>query len=183
MNRKFSINNVVVTSRGTATTSLDAEAFAHLYQMHTYAVFNYCLFRVSDQAVAEDLTADTFERAWRARNSFQPDRAAFTTWLFTIARRTITDWQRRRARRPFIRLDHQQPSEALSPELQVEETERQSQLRRLVQALAPDDQELIALKFGAGMTNRQIAELLGKSETAIGSAIYRVMQKLRAQWE
>jgi RNA polymerase sigma-70 factor (ECF subfamily) len=52
-----------------------------------------------------------------------------------------------------------------------------------VQALNQHEQELIAFKFGAGMTNREIAPLIGKSETAVGSAIYRIMQKLRAQWE
>ncbi len=181
MNKKLLFDNTTATSR--TELHLDTEAFVDLYRAYTYAVFNYCLFCIGDPAVAEDLTADAFERAWRARHSYRPDRAAFSTWLFTIARRTVIDWQRRRARRPFFRLNHQQPSEVPSPELQVEETERQSQLRRLVQALGPDDQELIALKFGAGMTNRQIAELLGKSETAIGSAIYRVMQKLRARWE
>lgn len=162
---------------------LDVETFAELYRTHTFAVFNYCLFRVSDRVAAEDLTADTFERAWRARGSYRPDRAAFTTWLFSIARHAVTDWQRRRARRPLLQLNSQQPSDMPSLEVQFEESEQQTRLRRLVQALAVDEQELIALKFGAGMTNRQIAEILGKSETAVGSAVYRVMQKLRAQWD
>lgn len=161
---------------------IDANTFANLYQAHTYAVFNYCLFRVSNRAVAEDLTADTFERAWRARHRYRSERAAFNTWLFTIARRVVTDWQRRQARRPVATLDDQQPDESASPEAQVEETEEQAQLRRLIQTLNPYEQELIAFKFGAGMTNRDIGEVLGKSDTAVGSAIYRLMQKLRATW-
>ncbi|MBE7557219.1 MAG: sigma-70 family RNA polymerase sigma factor [Anaerolineales bacterium] len=161
---------------------LDAEAFAELYRAHTYAVFNYCLFRVSDRVVAEDLTADTFERAWRARGRYRPDRSAFTTWVFSIARHAVTDWQRRRARRPLSKLNPEQPSETLLLEAQFEESEQQTRLRRLVQTLAADEQELIALKFGAGMTNRHIAEVLGKSESAVGSAVYRIMQKLREQW-
>jgi RNA polymerase sigma-70 factor (ECF subfamily) len=70
-----------------------------------------------------------------------------------------------------------------SPEAQIEETEQQARLRRLVRSLDQSEQELIALKFGAGMTNRDIAPVLGKTETAVGSAVYRVMQKLRAQWQ
>lgn len=167
---------------GQMPASLDAEAFAELYRAHTYAVFNYCLFRVSDRVVAEDLTADTFERAWRARGSYRPDRAVFTTWVFSIARHAVTDWQRRRARRPLFKLNPEQPSETPLLEAQFEESEQQTRLRRLVQTLAADEQELIALKFGAGMTNRHIAELLGKSESAVGSAVYRIMQKLREQW-
>lgn len=181
MNKKYVwLDNLLAAG---VPAHLDVEAFAELYRTHTFAVFNYCLFRVSDRVVAEDLTADTFERAWRARGSYRPDRAAFTTWLFSIARHAVTDWQRRRARRPLLKLSSQQPSEMPPLETQFEEDERQTRLRRLVQALAADEQELIALKFGAGMTNRQIAEVLNKSETAVGSAVYRVMQKLRGQWD
>jgi RNA polymerase sigma-70 factor (ECF subfamily) len=181
MNKKnFWLDNFLARQ---VTVSLDAEAFAELYRTHTYAVFNYCLFRVGDRVVAEDLTADTFERAWRARGSYRPDRAAFTTWVFSIARHAVTDWQRRRARRPLFKLNPEQPSEAPLLEAQVEESEQQTRLRRLVQTLAADEQELIALKFGAGMTNRHIAEVLDKSESAVGSAVYRIMQKLRVQWD
>ena len=181
MNKKsFWLDNFLA---GQMPASLDAEAFAELYRTHTYAVFNYCLFRVSDRVVAEDLTADTFERAWRARGSYRPDRAAFTTWLFSIARHAVTDWQRRRARRPLFKLNSEQPDETPLLEVQFEESEQQTRLRRLVQTLAADEQELIALKFGAEMTNRHIAEVLGRSESAVGSAVYRIMQKLRVQWD
>lgn len=159
------------------------EDFSALYEAHTRAVFNYCLFRVGDRAAAEDLTADTFERAWSSRHHYRPDRAEFATWLFAIARRVVADWQRRRARRPQSALDVQHPDPAPLPETQIEEAERQAQLRWLVLRLEPHEQELIALKFGSGMTNRAIALILGKSESAIGTALHRVMQKLRSQWE
>ena len=166
------------------TTSItEVDAFTQLYRAYTDAVFNYCLFRTGNRAVAEDLTADTFERAWRARHRFRPERATFGTWLFTIAQRVVIDWQRRQARRPWLKLSEEQPGDAPSPESQVEESEQQRQLRRLVRSLEPPAQELIAFKFGAGMTNRDIAQILDKSETAVGSAIHRIMQKLRTQWE
>lgn len=161
---------------------VDAQGFADLYKTYTAAVFNYCLFRVGDRVAAEDLTADTFERAWRARHRYQAEQAQFSTWLFIIARRTVTDWQRRQARRPLIKLKPSHPAADSSPETAVEESEQQTQLRRLIGRLEPQEQELIALKFGAGMTNRDIAPLIGKSETAVGSALYRLMQKLRSQW-
>lgn len=168
---------------GRVAQATEAEVFAELYCAHTYAVFNYCLFRVNDSAVAEDLTADTFERAWRARSSYRPDQANFNTWLFTICRHIVTDWQRRQQRRQLTPLDEQHVDSRPSPEAQVTALEQQQQLRCLLQALDPDDQELIALKFGAGLTNRHIAQLTGKSETAVGSALYRIMQKLRTRWE
>lgn len=169
--------------RSGQTSVIDEEVFAHLYRNHLQGVFNYCLFRVSRPAVAEDLTADTFERAWRARHRYRPEQAGFSTWLFTIARRVVTDWQRRQSRRSLTELDEEQPDAALSPELRVEESEAQIRLRRLIQTLRLPEQELIALKFGAGLSNGEIGRITGKSETAVGSAIYRVMQKLRARWD
>ncbi len=162
---------------------VDRDIFADLYEQYTPAVFNYCLFRVNNRAVAEDLTADIFERAWQARQRYRPERAEFSTWLFTIARRRVTDWQRRQARRTWLRLSERQPAETASPEAVIEESEAQAHLRQLVAALAPHEQELIALKFGAGMTNRAIAPVIGKSESAVGSALHRLMQKLRKQWK
>lgn len=182
MDREVPMFDKLILSPAPASIE-EADAFANLYREYTYAIFNYCLFRVGDRAVAEDLTADTFEKAWRARQRYRPERASLNTWLFTIARRVVTDWQRRCRRRAWFKLSEQQPDETPSPELQVEESEQQVQLRRLVRSLNPQEQELIALKFGAGMTNRDIAPVLGKSETAVGSAIYRIMQKIRAEWD
>ncbi len=161
----------------------DADAFAALYREHTDAIFNYILFRVGDRAIAEDLTADTFERAWQARHRYRAERADFTTWLFTIARHAVIDWQRRQSRRPTVTLDERQPAHDPWPEEQVVEAERRARLQRLIRGLAAHEQELIALKFGAGMTNRDIARVVGKSESAVGTAIYRVLRKLREQWE
>ncbi|NLE77671.1 MAG: sigma-70 family RNA polymerase sigma factor [Chloroflexi bacterium] len=161
----------------------EEDAFAELYQEHIHAVFNYCLYQVGDAVVAEDLTADIFERAWRARRRYNPRRAKFSTWLFTIARRRAIDWQRRRGRRRTVGLDEQLPSPQSDPDTLTLEAEDQHRLHRLIQNLPYEAQELLAMKFGAGMTNREIAEVLEKSETAIGSALYRLVRKLRLQWE
>jgi RNA polymerase sigma-70 factor (ECF subfamily) len=73
--------------------------------------------------------------------------------------------------------------ESPSPDALTLQSEDQDRLRRLIQNLPHDAQELIAMKFGAGMTNRQIANVLGKSETAVGSALHRLVCKLRRKWE
>lgn len=174
------VNSVFSMTRPAA---LDVDNFAELYRTHTLAVFNYCLYRVGNRAVAEDLTADTFERAWRARRRYRPERASFATWIFAIARRGVIDWQRRQKRRPLFQLDPQIPDHVPLPESQAEQHERRVQLHQLVLELAPKEQELIALKFGAKMSNREIARLQNKSETAVGSAVYRVMQKIRSRME
>lgn len=162
---------------------LTADDFAHLYKSHAKMILNYCLFRVGNRAMAEDITADTSERAWQHRQRYCPDQASFKTWLLTISRHLIIDWQRRNSHQTLVALDEQQPSNKTLPEAEIEQAEQLSRLQFLIKTLPDHERELIALKFGAGLTNRQIGEMLHKSETAVGSAIYRTMQKLRQQWE
>lgn len=163
--------------------TLTNDDFVHLYERHLDAIFNYCLFRVADQQLAEDLAADTFEQAWRDRQRYNPDLAGFTTWLFAIARYRIIDDQRKQGQRTHLSLDGQYIDETPLPEEQVIREVQFACLRDLIQMLPDEHQELIALKFGAGLSNRRIAELLSRNESAIGSSIYRIMQKLRQQWE
>lgn len=177
------MNRLAIAGRATSTGATEAEAFARLYEEHAGALFNYCLYRVGDGSLAEDLTADIFERAWRARRRYDPDRAGFGTWLFAIARRRVTDWQRRQGRRPAVGLDEDLASPRPGPAASAEQAEERRRLHRLIRSLPEESQELIALKFGAGMTNRRIAEIVGKSETAVGSALYRVVRKLRREME
>lgn len=167
-------------------TLLTAKLFAQLYEEYLGAVFNYCLFRVGDRQLAEDLTAETFEQLWRDRSQYDPEQANLTTWLFALARHRIIDRQRQQGRVTLVTLeadDGQYIDAAPLPEEQAARNERLAKLQKLVQELPAEHKELIALKFGAGLTNRRIAELLGKGESAVGSALYRIMQKLREQWE
>lgn len=69
------------------------------------------------------------------------------------------------------------------PEDQVAKQAQRAHLHDLVRALPSEHQELVALKFGAGLSNRQIAKLLDKSESGVGSTIHRIMQTLRLRWE
>jgi RNA polymerase sigma-70 factor (ECF subfamily) len=162
---------------------LTDDDFARLYEAHLDAVLSYCLFRVADRPLAEDLTADTFEQAWRDRRRYNPDRAGFTTWLFAIARHRIIDCQRKQGRQMLLSLDGQHEDETPLPEAQVAQEARFARLYNLLQTLPDEQQELVALKFGAGLNNRRIAELLNKNESAVGSAVHRIIQKLRQQWE
>jgi len=163
--------------------TLTDKEFVRLHEQYLHAVFSYCLFRVADRQLAEDLTADTFEQAWRDRRRYNSDKASFTTWLFAIARHRIIDNQRKQGRRTHLSLDDQHKDETPLPEEQVTREWQITYLRDLIQTLPDEHQELIALKFGAGLSNRHIAKLLNKNESAIGSALYRIMHKLRQQLE
>jgi RNA polymerase sigma-70 factor (ECF subfamily) len=168
---------------GRSTPPLDAAAFTELYQAHLAAVFNYCLFRVGDRQLAEDLAADAFGLAWRARGRYRPDQAGFATWVLAIARNAVVDCQRRNGRHPMVALPMDLPDDAPLPDTAVEAADERARLKAMIATLPEADQDLIALKFGAGLPNRQIGELVGRSEGAVGVALHRLVRKLRASWE
>jgi RNA polymerase sigma-70 factor (ECF subfamily) len=152
-----------------------------LYADQMPRVYNYFRFRVGTDDDAEDLTARTFEQAWRARDRYRQDLAGFSTWLFAIAHNVAVDFLRSRR--------YQVPLDAV-PEIAADGTPeddaaRHSDLQRLTTlaaTLSEREQELIALKYGAALDNRQIARLTRLTESNVGTILHRIVQALRRQW-
>jgi RNA polymerase sigma-70 factor (ECF subfamily) len=164
---------------GAAASEADFEA---LYRAELPRVYNFFRYRVGDEALAEDLTSETFEKAWRNRARYRRDLAAFSTWVFTIARRVAVDhYRRRRPTEPLETLNHLPHVETLE-DLTQARAERE-RLRVLLARLADRERELVALKYGAGLTNRAIAGLTGLTESNVGVILHRTVQALRAEWE
>ena len=144
-------------------------------------IYNFFCYRLRDEATAEDLTAQTFEKAWRARHRYRKDLAGFATWLVAIARNVATDYLR--ARRDHAPLDAaDEVAAASTPEDEHARASDRERLAALVERLPERERELLALKYGAGMTNRAIAELLGLSESNVGTIVHRAVQTLRRDW-
>ncbi|MBW4436445.1 MAG: sigma-70 family RNA polymerase sigma factor [Pleurocapsa minor GSE-CHR-MK-17-07R] len=145
-------------------------------------VYNFFRYRVRDDATAEDLTSTTFLRAWRARDRYSSDLSAFTTWIFSIAANVAIDYWRRQ--RTIVPLDD---LFATPDDLSVEEISQQhdnsARLNRLLAELPSREQELIALKYGAELTNRAIAGILGMSESNVGTTLHRIVGRLRQGWD
>ena len=145
-------------------------------------VYNYFRYRVGDEMWVEDLTAMTFERAWQHRENYRSDLSAFSTWVLAIARNLAIDhWRKHRPALPL------EAVRVTTSERSVEETvQHDDDLRRLnalLSQLKEQEREIVALKYGAAMTNRAIANLTGLSESNVGTILYRVLQRLRVAWE
>jgi RNA polymerase sigma-70 factor (ECF subfamily) len=152
-----------------------------LYAEQLPRVYNFFRYRVGDGAVAEDLTSSTFEKAWVARHRYRRDRAGFCTWLLTIARNVAVDHYR--AQRPHVPLEHAaNVSHGATPDELSERRSDFERLSRLLEELPARERELIALKYGAEMTNRAIAKVAGLSESNVGTILHRTIQALRAGW-
>lgn len=159
-------------------TELDWPA---IYTDQLPRICNYFRFRLGPHADFEELTARTFERAWRARARYRSDLAGFSTWLFTIAQNIGVDHLRSLRAHQTLEAAIEQAAEG-TPQ---EDAERDSDLARLALLTAdlPErERELIALKYGAAVNNRLIARLTGLSESNVGVILHRTVQLLRARW-
>jgi RNA polymerase sigma factor (sigma-70 family) len=135
-------------------------------------VYAYVAYRIGDGADAEDVTSATFERALRYRESFDPHRGDAVSWLIGIARRCIAD----------AKLRTDTPTDNL-PELPGEAYDdlahNRLDLRAALERLDERDRELLALRYGADLTARQIAELLELKTNAVEVALHRALARLR----
>jgi RNA polymerase sigma-70 factor (ECF subfamily) len=156
--------------------------FEELYRVELPRVYNYFRYRVGTGQLAEDLTSETFEKAWRHRTRYRSDLAAFSTWIFTIARRLAQDYFRKH----HYEIPLDEISNLADNELLEDITQQHADsamLSVLLARLAERERELVALKYGAGLTNRAIAQLSGLTESNVGVILYRAIQTLRSEWE
>lgn len=145
-------------------------------------VFNFFRYRLGEATEAEDLTARTFEKAWRARHRYRRDLAGFATWLLTIARNVAIDHLRARRRHDPLDLAAAVPSQDHTPEQRAVQQSDAERLAALLATLPARERELVAMKYGAGMTNRAIARAIGLSESNVGTILHRTVESLRARW-
>lgn len=159
----------------------DPAAFGHLYERYVDRIYNYVYHRVGNHHDAEDLTARTFYRALSHIGRYVDRGAPFSAWLYRIAHNLVANWHRDRARRKTIALDEaitvagNQPS----PHQEAEARERCEALRRAIRQLSPDRQQLLILKYGSGLSNAAIGQIMGRSEGAIKSLYHRTLLALQ----
>jgi RNA polymerase sigma factor (sigma-70 family) len=163
----------MATPLNTATGSFDA-----LYRDSARDLYAYVRTLLADDAAAEDVTALAFERAYRRRASFDARRGSQRGWLFGIARNAALDELRRRRRSTALVGDL--PDEAApAPDEEADLAVRRTTVRAAVARLSPRDRELVALKFHGGLTNAELAAVLGTSESNAGTRVHRAVMKLR----
>jgi RNA polymerase sigma-70 factor (ECF subfamily) len=153
-------------------------SFDSLYRECRDDVFAYVAGLLRDRSAAEDVTAQAFERAFRKRRSFDARRGSGRAWLFGIARNAALDELRRRSRMAELAAEPEDVGSA-SPEEGAEAALRRTALRQAMAGLDPRERELVSLKFFAGLSNAEIAAVIGTSETNAGTRIHRTITKLR----
>jgi RNA polymerase sigma-70 factor, ECF subfamily len=151
--------------------------FERLYEDHAQALFGFLAYRTGDRVLAEDLLADAFERAYRARTRFDRRRASEKTWLYSIALNLVRDHHRRLSAegRALEKVgERDQPASA-----PFEHLEARDELGRALALLTPEEREAIALRFGADLTVPEMAKLTKSPLTTVEGRVYRALRKLR----
>jgi RNA polymerase sigma-70 factor (ECF subfamily) len=175
--------NESVSDRALAWTTAQDVDWDALFVEQLPHVYNFFRYRIGCSADAEDLTARTFEKAWRNRARYRRDLAGFSTWLLTIARHVAIDYYRARRVDSPVEAAERVVTTAPNPEEIARLGEHAARLDALLRELPSRERELIALKYGAEMSNRAIARATGLSETNVGTILQRTVVRLRSAWE
>jgi len=183
LQRRSTNVNATGTMTATPPTALDTgwERFEALYRSSRDDVYAYVATLLREPAAAEDVTALAFERAYRRRRSFDRARGDERAWLFGIARNAALDELRRRKRHATLAVDPEDPAaaDAFAFDDHADGVLRRTVVRTALDQLAPRERELVALKFHAGLTNAEIARVLGVSESNAGTLLHRTIATLR----
>ena len=154
-------------------------SFETLYEAHAQALFGFLTYRTGDRALAEDLLADTFEKALRGRRGFDRRRASEKTWLYSIALNVLRDHVRRSQAEGRAYEKSQDPA-ADHPD-PFADLEHRDELARAMSVLSLEEREAVSLRFGADLSVPELAKVLGVELTTAEGRVYRALRKLRAE--
>jgi RNA polymerase sigma-70 factor (ECF subfamily) len=166
------------------------DAFEQLYAEHAQALFGFLKYRIGDRGLAEELLADTYERALRGRSRFDRRKASEKTWLYAIALNCLNDHVRRQAtesRALELVAAGSQSSSGLDDLDEIDEiagydlqsVSDRDLINRSLSSLSGEEREAISLRFGADLSVPEIAKLTGEPLTTIEGRVSRALRKLR----
>ncbi len=159
------------------------EDFDAWFRDHREAVYRYVRFRVASREIAEDVTSEVFLKALRSLSRYDRSRSAPRTWLLRIARNALTDHLRRLKRRRALHVPVERApdlaSSGPSQEERLLQAERMQTIINGVTTLRKADQDILSLRYGAELANREIAETLDISVNAVAVRLHRALRRLR----
>ncbi|MBT2292776.1 sigma-70 family RNA polymerase sigma factor [Paenibacillus albidus] len=159
---------------------MSKEEFTQMYDTYYQRVYKYICYRINNHHAAEDICSQVFESVMCKYYSFSQEKSNFEVWLFAIVRNAVTDYYRAQKKRSYSSLDSL--LELIFPkpspeELAIREDDNQALFKALAK-LREKERNLIAMKYGAGLKNAEIAQIMGVSESNIGVVLYRSLKKL-----
>ena len=167
------------------TAKTDPSAFRELYELYVDRIYNYVFYRVGNIHDAEDLTSRTFYRALSHLPTYEDRGVPFSAWLYRIAHNLVANYYRARSRWRVTSLDDVELTgkPADSPDRLTEAKERAQALWSAIRRQPEDRQRLLILKFADRLSNEEIGQLMGRTESSIKSLYFRTLRALKADLE
>jgi RNA polymerase sigma-70 factor, ECF subfamily len=156
----------------------DADAVAELYRRYSGQIYRFCLFRLSDEASAEDLTEDVFLNMVESLPLYVDRGLPFAAWLFRIAHHRVADHYRRQARRQTDKLEDSLPDSQPGPEAVAAQNTEVLRLRQAMAQLSEDYRMVLQLRFVEGVDLAQAADSMQKSVGATKVMQHRALRQL-----
>jgi RNA polymerase sigma-70 factor (ECF subfamily) len=162
----------------------DRKAYGALYERYVDKIYKYIYYKVGDRAEAEDLTSQTFLKAWDAIADYEWRNYPFGAWLFRIAHNLVVDHHR--SRRESVSLDdgtpqleHRATRYDIRPEKVLAQYLAEGRIRQAVDRLTEEQQQVLILRFFEGLDTGEVAELMNKRRGAIRGLQFRALSALR----
>lgn len=157
------------------------EGFLGMYDTYYSRVFNFVYFRVVNRAAAEDIVSETFLKAFENRDSYNPDKGALSTWLFTIAGNCAVSYCRRQKRSIPLNTESDEIAEPsyTGPEDELIRREDAEMLARHIKRLEERERTAVYLRYREDMSHNEIAELLDTTPAAVRMLLMRTLRKLK----
>ena len=159
----------------------DRRYFRLLYQRYADRIYWFATARTGSETIADDVVGETMLAALENLERWDPRKGTFAAWIFVIAQRKVIDQQRtyQRVRRLMTRIQSMRTTQAEPDSLDwVLEQEQAREIEDAVRRLPATDREIIALRFGAGLSGEEIAAVLGISHVAARKRLSRAQQRL-----
>ena len=160
---------------------LDSQSIGAVYDRYFPEVYRYVRYRISDETIAEDIASDVFVRLLEASRRKQGPQSNLRGWLIATASNVVNDHHRRNYRRPVEALSETMPDGAPGIHAQVDMREKQNLVQGALAQLTPEQQHVLALRFGQGYSLEETAEILNKNINAVKALQFRALASLQRQ--
>ena len=162
----------------------DSDAFGLLYERNVEKIYNYLYYKTSSQTHAEDFTTLVFIRALGHIENYKDHGYPFSAWLYRIAHNLVVNWYRDKDKIDEIPLDDKFPLPFKDDHVEdrLQKTEEETDLLEIIRELSEDRQQVLILKFVEGLSNREIGEIMERTEGAIKALYHRTLVSLRDEY-
>jgi RNA polymerase sigma-70 factor (ECF subfamily) len=160
---------------------LESQAIGTIYDQYFSEVYRYVRYRVGDDTTAEDIASDVFVRLLEAAQKNQGPSTSLKGWLITTASNAVNDHLRRQYRRPTEELTEAMPDHTSSVQAEVDQREQNKMVQAAYGQLTPDQQHVLALRFGQGYSLEETAAFMKKNVNAIKALQFRALAALQRQ--